>query len=72
MRNLDVEDIERIADNRIYQVKSVDWNQKGKIDFVTAARINAVHRRAGKERKYNVWNHKPRKTDRYNNNIRLL
>lgn len=48
IRNLAVEEIERIADNRIYQVKNVDWNQKGKIDFVMVARINAVHRRAGK------------------------
>ncbi len=42
MRKLSDDEIRRIAEKSIDQVKSVDWNQKGRIDFVMAARIRDI------------------------------
>ena len=42
MRKLSDDETMKIAGNSIDQVRRVDWNQKGRIDFVMAARIRDV------------------------------
>ncbi len=42
MRKLSEDEIMKIARNRIDQVRRVDWNKKGRVDFVMAARIRDV------------------------------
>ena len=42
MRKLSTDEIMKIASNSIDQVRGVDWNQKGRVDFVMAARIRDI------------------------------
>ena len=42
MRKLSEDEIMKIANNSIDQVRRVDWNQKGRVDFVMAARIRDI------------------------------
>jgi len=42
MGKLSEDEIMKIARNRIDQVRRVDWNKKGRVDFVMAARIRDV------------------------------
>ena len=42
MRKLSEDEIVKIASNSIDQVRRVDWNQKGRVDFVMAARIRDI------------------------------
>ena len=42
MRKLSTDEIMKIASNSIDQVRRVDWNQKGRVDFVMAARIRDI------------------------------
>ena len=55
MRKLSDDEIRRIAEKSIDQVKSVDWNQKGRIDFVMAARIRDIAASLKELKRRNVY-----------------
>ena len=42
MGKLSTDEIMKIASNSLDQVRRVDWNQKGRVDFVMAARIREI------------------------------
>ena len=43
MRKMREDEIRKIADNCLDQVRSVDWNAKGRVDFVMASKLRDLN-----------------------------